>query len=320
MKNLTELEKIANARTRLDVERLRINEQRRQIRKEIRGYAVYSNVIDYVKKQNIKIETPKLEPLSETKTHGYYIIGDDQYRGEKDAKQVIKTLEAAWKDALLNKHTHITIMHGGDNIEGSHRPSSMVSVQEWATTQAIQYAKILLNMLTKMSENFTITFIMVTIDNHGEYRSVGKAGESQKDNALNFIAEYTKLGTKNNKNITVISKERFFDLKLPGGHYISLSHGNQSISKQPDKFMLNASKSRVFIKLHEHHAEWNQKVTYDYIVGPSAKIHIEPYEEGGGFATVNEKGDYFRRPQIAKISFEKNKGISRVKELSTIAV
>lgn len=305
------LEIIARARTRLQEERDLIQIQRMQLRKEIRANAIRKHII-----AALTPVTDRSKPIKAIKAKkseiGYFTLADDQYRGAAlDKDHLQKTLRRVGEEALSKGYKHLVLLNLGDSVEGSHRASSKVTAD--AIPQAIEYGKAIAEFLNKLSEQIKVTYYMVTADNHGEVRSVGKAGETPQNNVLQVIEQIIDISSKNNPNLTVHAAHTFYNVTIPGGYKVALAHGNYAIHKKLDKFKNLCGDVKVIFNGHLHHNYWCQEIGFDMVIAPSSKGYVVDYEINGGYAQVDHKTNQgFRKAQFQEVKFDTDGRIKAV--------
>ncbi len=321
MSKLTELQKIANARNRLHHERELIKTQRAALRKDIKLSTNRELLLQEFRNAGIeasKVTLPNRKTIKAPTTIGYYNYADLHFRGQKDIKSLRAFFRTLKEDIDQKGYNHIVLFSGGDDIEGAHRHSTLLSIDKMPTGQAILYQKIILEELSSIANTVAqLDVWFLTSSNHTEWRVQGTAGEFPEDDALKLIGEYLKLGLKNLPNVSFKAQSWFKDIKY-GKTRISFAHGNRMVHKNLYKFKALCPKSTIVLRNHTHHSELIQEPTFDNVVGPSTKLHVEKYEEGGGWV---EKADGVRTSRTGQfIEFIPNKKTGRIAEFRIINI
>lgn len=304
------LRSIAVRENNLQIRQNKVNMQAAQVRKDLKTLALATELKEMIhnKFKDSKVgEKPKITSVKK-KDILYVGLGDDQHGTlGSDVSRITKVFAHIKDLAIKRKAKHIVIIHLGDNVEGSNRPSSHINLRQLIVQQSIEYANATMNALIDMTQDFNVDFYMTTVDNHGELRMVGGPGEQPHNNILNSIANQLVRESRYVKRLNVVAKPIFYGEKIPGGYMIAGGHGNIQLLKAGaglNKFVQLKDRKAMVLLAHTHHFEIVQEVTYDRVTVPAIKEHTEPYEVFGAWAQYdNKKEKSVRRGQYVELEF-----------------
>jgi hypothetical protein len=235
-----EIERLARAKTRLDINRKVLNAQKSIIDQEVKKESIYQlfneEVIDTLKQQAPKIELLKLEDNKNEKNTNYvFVHTDNHYDGSQDLNvefsEILSIIREKQKE---HNFKEIVFFEGGDACEGATlRPSQMMAIKDGLVSQAITYARFLsefINILTK-ELNINVNLVMVETSNHTELRSFGSGrSEMPLEDLMRVIVEHTKLATQNNKRVNLVSASKIIET-INGIPYL-FQHGHDIVNKK----------------------------------------------------------------------------------------
>ena len=142
-------------------------------------------------------------------------------KSETNLRKFFKQLRQEIEDSGA---THINLFSGGDDLEGAHKESTLVSNTKMPIQQATQYQEILAEEIAELAKVLQkINFYFLTSSNHTEVREWGSSGEFIENDLLISIASYLKAAWKNIDNINLLAKPVFIDRKLETGGYVSFT-------------------------------------------------------------------------------------------------
>lgn len=306
------IKSLATRELNLDIRRMKVNAKAAEVRKQLKQLNLQKEISEEIKKKFADAKASGIEALPNVKKGNviYFGIGDDQYRGnERERKRLRATFSKMKAIAKQRGAKHIVIIHLGDNVEGSNRISSHKNLTQLVVGQAMQYTNVIMNELISMAKEFKVNFYMTVVDNHGELRMAGGPGEQPDNNILGMIATALIRESQYIPNLKVIAKDVFYGETLPGGWRWAGGHGNVHLLKKGaglNKFIQMKDPLALVILAHGHHYEVIQEVTYDLIMLPAIKNHVEPYEIYGAWAVHDpKKQTNVRRGQFVEMEFEK---------------
>jgi hypothetical protein len=107
--------------------------------------------------------------------HHIFTTADWHYNGDRSYLEVLNTVyELITEQIREDNITHIHLMELGDIIEGaSLRTSQLMAVKSGMVNQVIEVAYAYIDLLTKLSQQVSITFYSVDSSNHTQLRNLG---------------------------------------------------------------------------------------------------------------------------------------------------
>ena len=246
-----------NATTKEDVEELRLLKMEIKIEtKKKQTEAIYENrilrehgreemlkqrVVDAIENAD-KIPLPEFKPLMKKKGNSEYLLGISDVHAYKMfkslkneySKEILETRMANLKEEIIKvieseNISKLTILNGGDSIEGLLRSNGSLSALELGIVDTIViYRRFMAKWLEDLSKFVKIDYIHLTSSNHSEIRLLNmRAGQNPIEDLEKDIANYIKDITDNNSRINVIiPKNSYFDFKIAGYNFIA-HHGHQ---------------------------------------------------------------------------------------------
>ena len=201
----------------------------------------------------------------------------------------------------------LTILNGGDNLEGIIRQNQLQSLELGLIDTVIEFQRWLLEWLNQLSQYVHIRYIHLISANHSQIRPLGsKADQFPKEDLEKIIVNYINDMCKNNPRIEVITPERDFVIFEMAGYNIIAHHGHRI--KDAGKYVEKMSrKLRIFIDYgifgHLHNESLN---TLDEGVDNDCEIIKLPSIMGTDiFADKLLKG---AKPSAILLRFEEGKG------------
>ena len=236
------------------------NDVNRQIRESSRSELLIEEFIRAAKDNSYY--QPKFERLKKQKEDTEYVLAFGDVHFGKTFKSMtneysIEIAEKRFEDLYneiceLVEENDVSLLHiinTGDSVEGMHlRVSQLQSLQIGLTDQVMQFSKLLINWLKRVSEVVKINYYGVKASNHSQTRPFNsKPNEFTMEDMERMINYHLKLAFEGNKDsrVKIIeSEDRFLSLNLLG-YDIILLHGHEV--KDYDKLLKDiAWKHRKF--------------------------------------------------------------------------
>lgn len=239
-----ELKRIARAKSRLDINRQILNQQRSILNEDIRNAALvemFNDDLRAVLAQKVSIDTKvpkKVEHGStphQTSLNYVFVKSDGHYNGNQDLdlefSEFFTIIADKKKEYGFNE---IVLAELGDTIEGaSLRPSQLLAVKNGMVEQAMTIANYYIEFLNTVSRelNLKIKFLIVESSNHTQLRQLGTGrSELPMEDLMVLIAEMVKEGTRGNDLIEIESAP-IIRTKINGISYI-MEHGHDAPKKK----------------------------------------------------------------------------------------
>lgn len=240
----------------------------RILRENARQEMLYERVASAINKAELKV--PNFKPLEPQKQDEEWLLGFSDIHAYKYFESITNKYNKEILEDRMNKllgevihqikHNNIrklTILNGGDNLEGIIRNSQLQSLEIGLIDTVIEFQRWLLEWLNRLSEYVEIRYIHLISSNHSQIRPLGsKADQFPKEDLEKVIANYIHDMCKNNPRIEVVIPENNFVLFDMAGYNVIAHHGHRikDVGKYIDKM---SRKLRVFIDYgifgHLHH-------------------------------------------------------------------
>lgn len=240
----------------------------RILRENARQEMLYERVASAINKAELKV--PNFKPLESQKQDEEWLLGFSDIHAYKYFESITNKYDKKILEDRMNKllgevihqikHNNIrklTILNGGDNLEGIIRNSQLQSLEIGLIDTVIEFQRWLLEWLNRLSEYVEIRYIHLISSNHSQIRPLGsKADQFPKEDLEKVIANYIHDMCKNNPRIEVVIPENNFVLFDMAGYNVVAHHGHRI--KDAGKYIDKMSrKLRVFIDYgifgHLHH-------------------------------------------------------------------
>lgn len=240
----------------------------RILRENARQEMLYERVASAINKAELKV--PNFKPLEPQKQDEEWLLGFSDIHAYKYFESITNKYNKEILEDRMNKllgevihqikHNNIrklTILNGGDSLEGIIRNSQLQSLEIGLIDTVIEFQRWLLEWLSRLSEYVEIRYIHLISSNHSQIRPLGsKADQFPKEDLEKVIANYIHDMCKNNPRIEVVIPENNFVLFDMAGYNVIAHHGHRikDVGKYIDKM---SRKLRVFIDYgifgHLHH-------------------------------------------------------------------
>lgn len=290
----------------------------RVLRENARQEMIYEKAADAISKAELNI--PEFKPLKIQKQGEEWLLGFSDIHAYKYFESITNKYN---KEILENRMNQLfgeivyeieknniqklTILNGGDNLEGIIRQNQLQSLELGLIDTVIEFQRWLLEWLNQLSQYVHIRYIHLISANHSQIRPLGsKADQFPKEDLEKIIVNYINDMCKNNPRIEVITPERDFVIFKMAGYNIIAHHGHRI--KDAGKYVEKMSrKLRIFIDYgifgHLHNESLN---TLDEGVDNDCEIIKLPSIMGTDiFADKLLKG---AKPSAILLRFEEGKG------------
>jgi len=242
----------------------------RILREHTREEMLFERVEDAIAK--VELDIPKFQPLQIQKGNEEWLLGFSDVHAYKHFKSITNKYSGAILENRLNKlmseiiqsiETNgikkLTILNGGDSLEGMLRNSALQSLELGVVETVVKYQRWLLEWLNELSKYVEIKYIHLISSNHSEIRPLNsRAGQFPKEDMEIIIANYISDMCKNNPRIEIVVPDDSFILfKLAG--YNLIAHHGHGIKDRRKYIERMSRKLRVFMDYgifgHLHHGE-----------------------------------------------------------------
>jgi len=230
----------------------------RILRESARQEMAYERVSNAIK--NVELKVPEFKPLkiqnkkeewllgfSDIHAYKYFKSITNEYNKEILENRLNLLLSEVVQQIEINSIKELTIINGGDSLEGMIRNSQLQSLELGVIETVIEFQRWMLEWLNRLSKYVKIKYIHLISANHTQTRPLGsKADQFPKEDMEMIIANYLKDMTKDHPRIEVVVPEHDFVLFDMAGYKIIAHHGHRI--KDPRKYVERMSrKLRVFI-------------------------------------------------------------------------
>lgn len=219
-----------------------------------------------------KMPLPKFESIKTESGKHKYLLGISDVHSYK----IFKSLKNEYSKEILEQRmahllselietvrdeniSELTIVNGGDNLEGLLRSNGSLSALELGVVDTVvEYRRFIAKWITDLSKYVKIKYIHLTSANHTEVRLLNmRAGQNPIEDLEKDLANYIKDITENNERIEVIIPETSaYTFELCGYNFIA-HHGHMIKS----------------VKAFMNYMTRTKRVFYDY--GVFGHLHTE---------------------------------------------
>lgn len=277
-----ELKRIARAKTRLDINRQVINQQRSMLNDEVKAQSIIEmynlELLENLKKDVVldKFNLSNNINKKDIKDNYVFIKSDGHYNGAQDLNvefsEVFEIISNKQKEYGFNK---IVFAELGDTIEGaSLRNSQLMAIKKGMVEQAVDIARYYIEFLTLLTTELklSVKFLIVESSNHTQLRqlSTGRS-ELPMEDLMVLISELIRVGVSNNPNIELISAP-VIQTEINGISYI-MEHGHDA--GNVDKY------------LEKVESYYNKHFQYAYMGHFHKYNSMDVYEIDGAFTNKN---------------------------------
>ena len=176
------------------------------LREHAREEMLKDRVVEAVQKAD-KIPLPEFEALQISKIgNSEYLLGISDVHAYKMFTSITNTyskaiLEQRMAELLSNvinlvvneKLDHITVLNGGDDLEGILRESALSMLELGVIDTIVEYRRFMAKWLSELSKYVKIKYIQLISSNHTETRPLNtRAGQMPKEDFEKDIANYIK--------------------------------------------------------------------------------------------------------------------------------
>lgn len=242
----------------------------RILREHSRQEMIYEKAGQAIEKA--ELDVPEFKPLQVSKTNGEWLLGFSDMHAYKYFESItneynreileerMRVLMTETIEAIeLNGITELTVLNGGDSLEGMLRNSALQSLELGVVETVVEFQRWLVEWLNQLSKHVEIRYIHLISANHSEVRPLNsRAGQFPKEDMEIIIANYIKDLCETNPRITVIVPDEPFALFQMAGYNIIAHHGHKVRNRR--KYVERMTrKLRVFLDYgifgHLHHGE-----------------------------------------------------------------
>jgi hypothetical protein len=267
------LAEIKKERMELFKERVRLQDQRRELNKVIRNTARLEFIMEELRKSIVSVEPPKFEIKKLEERNKILVAGfadvhygkrfksvNNEYNEEIARLRMNKLLNEIIEICLKEKITKVHVVNAADSVEGmSLRASQLVALEIGFIDMIIRFSRMMAEWLNNLSKYVNVIYHHVPSANHTELRPLGtKAGQFPMEDMERIIAFYVHDILANNERIHVPEYDRDFARFKVFDYLIYAKHGHQ-ISNLKTYIKDLATLHREFIDYlivgHLHHSE-----------------------------------------------------------------
>lgn len=247
-----EIEKIESLKNEIYKEKVKLSDQRRELRKYFTSEARYENLVDVLKKEIATLDmlpkkvigqevnkniAPKYAILQLSDWHAGELV-DTQwncYSIDIMKDRAIQLTNKVKGYALAYNITDLMVEINGDMTHGLINIANRVQSEEDVVSQIIIVSEVLSNMINELKPYFRSIKVTTTLGNHGRLMPDKKASIG-KENMEMLIPEFLRL--RLDKDISIVTSHGLDFMKYEfAGRIICLSHGqNDKISSVIEDF------------------------------------------------------------------------------------
>lgn len=244
MDNEKSIEELKIAKIELEMEKKKIQTENiyknRMLREHGREELLKERVVDAIKNAE-KIPLPEFKKLYDSKNNSFeYIIGFSDVHAYKIfksltneySKNILEQRMAELMDKTIEvveteKLDSITVINGGDDLEGILRTSALSILELGVQDTIIEYRRFMAKWLSDLSKKVKIKYIQMISSNHTEHRPLNtRAGQFPKEDFEKDIATYIQDVLSENKRIEVtVPETAHYHLNI-AGQDILIHHGH----------------------------------------------------------------------------------------------
>lgn len=217
-----EIEKLNEKILELKKERVKFNDLRTEINRQVRSQARYEDLLETVKHtvdkcainnpfENFKVN---ISNVDEDVREGIILLSDLHYGqvtktflNDYNSNEFNKRLKYLTKRVIdiskLHNVQKINIIGLGDYTNGLIHVTTRMSNRESIVEQVLQVSEKLSNMIYELSKEIPYVTLSMTDDNHGRIFA-NKNENTDKDSFVPFIKEFIKMRTSNIPNFVFI--------------------------------------------------------------------------------------------------------------------
>lgn len=278
-----ELEKIE-----LKKERIRIQDQRRELNKLIRKSARFEYLIEYMCQiaEEMKIQKPLIwEPLIKINSDKEGVLLTSDWHSNLEINNFLNTFNKNEFKRRINRLVMKTIEHGklhnikvlhvfslGDQIAGIIHNNARIQSNEDNITQLMYISEVFAEILCKFANEFEEVKFYSVIDNHSRLNA-NKDESLEEENLMKLLPWYLKTRLSQINNIKIINNDiddEFAIVDICGyrclgvhGHYDKIENVVQNLSLMTKQIF-----NYVFMGHYHHHQE-DEPHGCEVIINPS---------------------------------------------------
>lgn len=278
------LDEMKQARLEIEMERKKKQTDsiyyNRILREHSREEMLKEKVVDAIANAD-KIPLPEFLPLQKNENgKSEYLLGvSDVHAYKKFVSLTNEYSKEILEDRMANllleikqivieqKIEEITVVNGGDSLEGLLRVSALGMLELGVIDTVVEFRRFMASWLKELSTFVKVKYIHLISANHSETRPLNtRAGQMPSEDFEKDIANYIHDILEDNKRIDVILPDlAFYEWSMAG--YEIIAHHGHGISSSPEKFIDKMTRKR--------------RKFYDYgIFGHLHTEMIKPIDEG----------------------------------------
>lgn len=222
--------------------------------------------------RDVELDVPKFNPLQLEKNNGEWLLGfsdvhaykffeslTNVYNRDILEERMNKLMAEVISSIEINGITELTVLNGGDSLEGMLRNSALQSLELGVVETVVQFQRWLVEWLNQLSKHVKIRYIHLISANHSEVRPLNsRAGQFPKEDMEIIIANYIKDVCESNPRIEVVVPDEAFAMFEMAGYQVIAHHGH-GIRDRRKYVERMTRKLRVFLDYgifgHFHHGE-----------------------------------------------------------------
>lgn len=242
----------------------------RILREHSRQEMIYERAAEAIR--DVELEIPKFNPLQLEKSKGEWLLGfsdmhaykyfeslTNSYSRDILEERMNKLMAEVIRSVEVNGITKLTVLNGGDSLEGMLRNSALQSLELGVVETVVQFQRWLVEWLNQLSKHVEIKYIHLISANHSEIRPLNsRAGQFPKEDMEIIIANYIKDVCSSNPRIEVVVPDEAFAMFEMAGYKVLAHHGH-GIKDRRKYIERMTRKLRVFLDYgifgHLHHGE-----------------------------------------------------------------
>lgn len=242
----------------------------RILRENARQDMLFEKVADAIKE--VELNVPEFNPIhlsqegeewllgfSDVHAYKYFTSITNEFSKDILEKRLSHLITETIDLIHKNKISKLTVLNGGDSLEGMLRISSLQSLELGVVETVVEFQRWLVEWLNQLSSHVEIRYIHLISSNHSENRPLNsRAGQFPREDMEIIIANYIKDMFKNNPRVeVVVPDDSFVTFQMAG--YDVISHHGHGIRDRRKYIERMSRKLRKWISYgifgHLHHGE-----------------------------------------------------------------
>lgn len=278
-----EYEKLLSKEIEIKKERVKLNDQRNLLNRQIRDLARKDNLGEILEEKLLQLNmqprviNDEVKLYSNKEKQGILVISDvhfgetvdiflNKYDSDICKQRINLLIDKAIEYCHLNSINVLNVFMLGDLISNEHYTTIRLNNRENTIEQIIGVSELLSEAMMKLAKNIKMITIGITTGNH---ERVHKKGENlNKDNYVTLIKEFLMLRLANISNITFM--ENKYDNEVITANICGLNvvgtHGDKTDKKQATYQLSSLLKEKIDLLLVGHFHEMATQIHHETTV------------------------------------------------------